>query len=60
MRRVIVKKYEIIITDLSTGLTDTYNFGSYDEAINYYALYKDGCKNCKVSLYALLLEDIVD
>lgn len=56
---VRVIKYEIIITDLKTGLTDLYTYSTYDEAINYYAQYRNAFKDCKIELYAMLMQEVL-
>lgn len=56
---VSVVKYEIIITDLKDGLSNCYTYSTYKEAIDYYVLYRDTYKDCKISLYALLKEEIL-
>lgn len=59
MPKITVNRYEIILTDIETGVQLHYTYTSLKEAEMYYVEYKKAFKHYKIELYALLKEDIM-
>lgn len=57
--QVKVVKYIITITNFKECITNAYNYSSYKEALNYYVLYRDSYRDCKIRLLAVLKEEFI-
>lgn len=60
MPTVKVSKYIIIIEDYNKGgLKAMYQYTTLEEAENYYVVYRNSFKGCKVQLVAVLKEEVI-
>lgn len=57
--QVKVVRYIITITHFKECITDTYTYSDYKEALDYYVLYRDSYRDCKIRLLAVLKEEFL-
>lgn len=59
MPKVEIRLYEIVLKDLKEGIEYTYSYNSLKEAEMYYIEYKKAFKNYRITLRAVLLDEII-